>query len=131
MAILGLGTDIVEISRLEQIYERSGESLAKRVLTVNEWNDYQQSICPIRFLAKRFAAKEAASKALGTGIAKGVSFQHFEISHDEWGKPLLLLSGHAKHIADCLKITRCLLTISDEKHYAVATVLLEGADVQS
>ncbi len=68
MAIVGLGTDIVEISRVEEIVERSGERLAKRVLSDREWQQYQQHNQPIRFLAKRFAVKEAAAKALGTGI---------------------------------------------------------------
>jgi holo-[acyl-carrier protein] synthase len=77
-------------------------------------------------LAKRFAAKEAASKALGTGIAHGVSFQDFEISNDENGKPVLTLSGKAQQIAQASSVRSVHLTISDERHYAVATVILES-----
>ncbi|MGI3026754.1 holo-ACP synthase, partial [Vibrio cholerae] len=79
-----------------------------------------------RYLAKRFAAKEAASKALGTGIAHGVSFQDFAISNDDNGKPLLSLSGKAAELAQRSQVASVHLTISDERHYAVATVILEA-----
>lgn len=74
MAILGLGTDIVEIARIDAVIERSGERLARRVLTDAEWAHYQQHQQPVRFLAKRFAVKEAAAKA-GTGIRNGPRVQ--------------------------------------------------------
>ncbi|WP_244200978.1 holo-ACP synthase [Lonsdalea britannica] len=68
MAVLGLGTDIVEIARIEAAVERSSDRLARRILSDAEWAIYQEHQQPIRFLAKRFAVKEAASKAFGTGI---------------------------------------------------------------
>ncbi|VEA69577.1 Holo-[acyl-carrier-protein] synthase [Serratia rubidaea] len=71
MAVLGLGTDIVEITRIEAVVERSGDRLARRVLNAAEWALYQQHQQPVRFLAKRFAVKEAAAKAFGTGIRNG------------------------------------------------------------
>ena len=71
MAVLGLGTDIVEMARIEAVVERSGDRLARRVLSDAEWALYQQHQQPIRFLAKRFAVKEAAAKAFGTGIRNG------------------------------------------------------------
>lgn len=126
MAILGLGTDIAEIERVEKALQRTGIPFARRILTEAEMTQFESTKPQAKFLAKRFAAKEAASKALGTGIAKGVSFQDFEISNDEFGKPWLQLSGQAKVIADKLGANHCHLSISDERHYAVATVILES-----
>ncbi len=126
MAIVGLGTDIAEIERVETALARSGEPFAKRILTEAEWSRFCEIKQQGRFLAKRFAAKEAASKALGTGIAAGVTFQDFEVTNDEFGKPLLSLSGQAHHIAEQQQVASIHLSISDERHYAVATVILES-----
>ncbi|KXF80170.1 holo-ACP synthase [Enterovibrio coralii] len=128
MAVVGLGTDIAEIGRFDTIIARkTGDAFAERVLTSSELEKYQQTKQKARYLAKRFAVKEAASKALGTGIACGVTFHDFEVTNDERGKPLLTLSGVAKQMADSLGVNNVLLTIADEKRYAVATVLLERA----
>ncbi|EEY98940.1 holo-[acyl-carrier protein] synthase [Vibrio sp. RC586] len=123
--IVGLGTDIAEIERVEKALARSGENLARRILSDSEWEQYHSLKQQGRFLAKRFAAKEAASKALGTGIAQGVTFHDFTISHDEFGKPLLTLSGKAAQLATQLQVANIHLSISDERHYAMATVILE------
>ena len=125
MALVGLGTDIVEIARIEKIIARTKDAFAKRVLNESEFEKYTQTRFKARYLAKRFAVKEAASKALGTGIACGVSFQDFEVTNDPLGKPLLTFTGMAKKISEDRGVNAILLTISDEKHYAVATVLLE------
>lgn len=95
MAILGLGTDIVEIARIEAVIARSGERLARRVLSDNEWEIWKTHHQPVRFLAKRFAVKEAAAKAFGTGIRNGLAFNQFEVFNDELGKPRLRLWGEA------------------------------------
>lgn len=124
--IVGLGTDIAEIERIEKALARSGRAFAERILTPEELAQFDSLKQQGRFLAKRFAAKEAASKALGTGIAQGVSFQDFLISNDDHGKPLLFLSGKAAQLADQARVTSLHLTISDERHYAVATVILEA-----
>lgn len=126
MAIVGLGTDIAEIERVEKALARSGEPFAQRILTPAEQEIFATLKQQGRFLAKRFAAKEAASKALGTGIALGVSFHDFEISNDELGKPVLTLSGKALEIAQRMQVAHIHLSISDERHYAVATVILEA-----
>ncbi|RKF18610.1 holo-ACP synthase [Alginatibacterium sediminis] len=123
MAIVGLGTDIVEIERLASNPRIDG--LAKRVLSDSEYAVYLTSKQGSRFLAKRFAAKEAASKALGTGIAQGVGFKNFTISNDRLGKPILELSGNALDIATQLGAKTWHISISDEKRYALATVILE------
>ena len=126
MAIVGLGTDIVEITRIESVIERSADSLAKRILTEYEYTQYQQQTKPARFLAKRFAVKEAAAKALGTGIRNGLAFNQFEVTNDELGKQLLSLSGEALKLANNLKATHFHVSITDERHYAAATVIIES-----
>lgn len=125
MAIVGLGTDIAEIERVEKALARSGEAFAKRILTESELETFSGLKQQGRFLAKRFAVKEAASKALGTGIALGVSFQDFNVSNDEHGAPVLTLSNKALEIAEQKGVAHVHLSISDERHYAVATVILE------
>ena len=90
MAILGLGSDIVEIERIAGVIERSGDR-ARRVLSEAEWQQYQAHQQPVRFLAKRFAVKEAAAKAFGTGIRGGLAFNQFEVYNDALGKPPALL----------------------------------------
>ena len=125
MAIVGLGTDIVEISRIEQSLQRSPR-LIERVLTETERAIYLQHKQPVRYFAKRFAAKEAAAKALGTGIGRGISFQHFTVSNDPSGRPQLELTGPAKELADSMQVRSVWLSISDEQAYACATVILES-----
>ncbi|WP_108944305.1 holo-ACP synthase [Shewanella halifaxensis] len=130
--IVGLGTDIVEIARIEERVPAAGDKalqacrLAKRVLTETEFTLFVSSAQPGRYLAKRFAAKEAAAKALGTGIGRGVSFQHIEISNNEFGAPLLLLTDGALQRLIQLGGSRVHLSIADEQHYATATVILES-----
>ena len=123
MAIVGIGTDIAEIERIEKAFLRSGESFAKRVLTEQELERFASLKQQARFLAKRFAA---TSKALGTGIAQGVSFHDFTISNDQYGAPCLSLSGKALEIAQQKRINNIHLSISDERHYAIATVIYES-----
>lgn len=125
MAIVGLGTDIVDISRIEQSLARSPR-LVQRVLTETEQAIYQQHAQPARYFAKRFAAKEAAAKAIGTGIGRGISFQHFEISNDAHGRPQLMLLEQAATLAASLGVQRSWLSITDEQAYASATVILES-----
>ncbi|PKG57222.1 holo-ACP synthase [Shewanella sp. Choline-02u-19] len=130
--IVGLGTDIVEIARIEARVPKAGEQelhnnrLAKRVLTPTEHALFVDSSNPGRYLAKRFAAKEAAAKALGTGIGRGVSFQHIAISNNDNGAPIVTFTaGAADRLAE-LGGVRGHLSIADEQHYATATVILES-----
>lgn len=126
MAIVGMGTDLVEIERIEQALARNGSRFAARLLTESERQVMATIAHPHFYLAKRFAAKEAAAKALGTGIAEGVSFQDFEISNRESGQPQLHLRGRAAEIAASLGVCRNWLSLTDEKRYAMATVILES-----
>ncbi|WP_105900879.1 holo-ACP synthase [Vibrio gangliei] len=126
MAIIGLGTDIADIERIENSLQRSGQAFAERILTPFELAIFHGLKQKGRYLAKRFAAKEAASKALGTGIACGVSFQDFTIDNDQLGKPVLTLTGKALQLAHDRGVQHIHLSISDEKRYAMATVILES-----
>ena len=125
MAIVGLGTDIIEIARIEHSLTRSPR-LVQRVLTESEQQILAAHGQPARYFAKRFAAKEAAAKALGTGIGRGISFQHFTVSNDPSGRPQLELTGPAKALADSMQVRSVWLSISDEQAYACATVILES-----
>lgn len=125
MAIRGLGTDIIDIERISRSLQQSPRLVA-RVLTQSEQAEFQKHTQPERYFAKRFAAKEAAAKALGTGIGRGVSFQHFEVSNDAFGKPILTLNGYAADLAEKLGVVAVWLSISDEQAYACATVILEA-----
>jgi holo-[acyl-carrier protein] synthase len=126
MAILGLGTDIVEISRIEAVVAKSGDRLARRILNENEWVVYLQHQQPVRFLAKRFAVKEAAAKALGTGIRNGLAFEQFEVVNDVLGKPGLVFHQRAAEMAAQLGVTSVHVTLADERRYACATVIIEN-----
>lgn len=126
MAILGLGSDIVEIERIAGVIDRSGDRLARRVLSQAEWQQYQAHQQPVRFLAKRFAVKEAAAKAFGTGIRGGLAFNQFEVYNDALGKPGLRFFQQAEVIARQLGVRHVHVTLADERHYACATVIIES-----
>lgn len=123
--IVGIGTDLLEIVRIEQALARTPR-LPERILTPQELEAYRQHARPVLFLAKRFAAKEAAVKALGTGIGRGISWQHFEISHDSLGRPLLKVSGEAAKRAAASGVSHWHLSYTDERAYVSAFVIAEG-----
>ncbi len=124
MSVIGIGTDIVDIRRIAMMTENAQLRLAKRVLTDNELQRYLSIKQPERFLAKRWAGKEAAAKSLGTGIAAGVSFQHFEIVSLDSGQPTLILSAKALTLAEKLGAKSWHISLSDEVKYATAFVVL-------
>ena len=124
MSVVGIGTDIVEISRLEQMKPSAFQRLAQRVLTPSELQIFNEVKLPHRYLAKRWAAKEAASKALGTGIASGVSFQHIEITSLASGQPQIVFSDRALELARELGAESWHISISDEQSLATAFVVL-------
>jgi holo-[acyl-carrier protein] synthase len=126
MAIVGLGTDIVEISRIESQVKKS-QRLAERVLTPFELEIFLQHKFPARFLAKRFAGKEAAVKAIGVGIGNGISFQDVEVRNLPSGQPVLKFYGNFAELCIELKVSNSFISISDEQHYAMASVVLESA----
>ena len=122
--IVGIGTDIIKLSRISSSYDRLGDRFAQRILSPSEWNDFKESAQPLSLLAKRFAVKEAAGKALGTGIGQGVSWHDISVEHDELGAPLLMLKGRAAEHAAQKGVNNTQLSISDETDLAIAFVVL-------
>lgn len=123
--IIGIGTDIVAIDRFVKASQRFGSRLAKRLLTRTEYQHYRESPKPAHYLGRRFAAKEAAVKALGTGFRQGVRWQDIEVLHDPLGKPSLALHGKARELSQCKGITHSHLSLSDERKFAIAYVIME------
>ena len=123
--IFGIGTDIVEVSRIAASINAFGDSFAERVLAESELEGYQNSQIKARFLAKRFAAKEAFSKALGTGLRAPATFQNIAISHDDLGKPIFVLAPDLLAFMQEKNIQHTHISISDEKNLATAFVILE------
>ena len=123
--IAGIGVDLVTISRVEKVYERFGDRFARRILGENELQRYRESTQPARYLAKRFATKEAAVKALGTGERDGVLLKDFTTSHDSLGKPLLNIEGKAADLCRKRGIAHQHISLSDEQDQVVAFVVLE------
>ncbi len=122
--IHGIGTDIVAIARMARPVARYGERFAQRVLAEAELAEFRAARDKPRFLAKRFAAKEALAKALGTGFSGGVALHEIAVSHDEAGRPLLVLSGRTQAIAAAAGVTATFLSIADERDHAIAFVTL-------
>ncbi len=126
MAIIGIGTDVVSIARVNNVHERHGERFALRILSPSEMDEYKKLDHPVPFLAKRFAVKEACAKALGTGMRDGIEFNQISIGHDASGKPLLELFDKALAVAEERGINNLHVSISDERDFAVAFVLTES-----
>lgn len=124
--IVGIGTDIVAVARLRAMWERHGERALDRLLAPSERADFARAADKGRFLAKRFAAKEAFAKAWGTGVRPPVLLPAIGVGHDELGKPVFELCGELAEMAENRKLTAH-LSISDEAEYAVAYVILEKA----
>ncbi len=124
--IVGIGVDIVETMRFEKLYARFGNRVVRRLLTDHEIDEFNNRSQPVSYLATRFAAKEAAAKALGTGFGEVVGYKSVEISNDRNGKPLLRFFRRATVLAEQKKVGNVLVSISDEKHYVVAMVVLES-----
>ena len=124
--IFGIGTDIVAVTRLRAMWERHGDRAVERILAPQEIPDFAGATDKGRFLAKRFAAKEAFSKALGTGVRPPATLSAIAILHDHLGKPMLVFSP-ALHALLEEKNLKAHLSISDEAEYAVAYVILEQA----
>jgi holo-[acyl-carrier protein] synthase len=126
--IVGTGVDIAETSRLEEGLERHGERFTKRLFTPAEVAYCERFKNRGERYAARFAAKEAAFKALGTGWGSGVRWLDVEITHQPSGKPELVLTGRAQEVARGLGITRMAVSISHSDRYVVAQVIFEGDD---
>jgi holo-[acyl-carrier protein] synthase len=124
--IYGIGTDIVRVTRLQVSLERYGERFAARILAQTELDAFRCSARQAHFLAKRFAAKEAMAKALGTGFRDGLSLRDITVSNDTLGKPELVFSSCLEQRLQTVGVMQGHLSLSDEQEFAVAFVVLES-----
>ncbi|WP_028669400.1 holo-ACP synthase [Saccharospirillum impatiens] len=121
---MNIGTDIVNIDRIRQVLAQQGDRFVRRILTRAEQDEYQRRGAPVKFLANRFAGKEAIAKALGTGIAQGVTFQGIEILPDANGAPKAQLFGAAQEKQRSLGADQVHISLADELDYVVAFAVL-------
>jgi len=123
--IKGIGIDIVSVCRLEKILDDYGMRFARKVLAQNELEEYLTNQYPARFLAKRFAAKEAMVKAMGTGFRNGIHLNHISVTHGSAGQPEIQCVKRAYEYLSSTGASSIFLSLSDEENYACAVVVLE------
>jgi len=126
MAVIGIGTDIVECLRIAQMIERHGELFLTRVFTPREIEYCSSRKAATQHYSGRWAAKEAVLKAMGTGWARGISWRDIEVSNHESGRPSIILSGGARDVCDRLGILQVLISISHCRTHATAYALAVG-----
>lgn len=126
--ILGTGTDLIDVRRIERALARFGHRFAQRVLVECEYQRFCAHAKPVHYLAKRFAAKEAFSKAMGTGIHFPVNWQNVSVANERSGKPYLEFSEPLAALLRQRGISRAHLSLSDEVEMACAFVILEGKE---
>jgi holo-[acyl-carrier protein] synthase len=126
MSVIGLGVDLVECARIQHSLDRFGERFLHRVFTAGEIEYSMSMKFPARHLAARFAAKEAVSKAFGTGIGKAMGWRDIDVRKKPSGEPFLVFSGPAKELGRHRGVTSALITLSHTEHHAMASVVLEG-----
>ena len=127
MSVLGIGVDLVECARIERSLDRFGEKFLHRVFTGGEIEYSMSMKFPAQHLAARFAAKEAVSKAFGTGIGKSMGWRDIDVHKKPSGEPFLVFAGGAEKLAKERGVTNALITLSHSEQHAVATIVLEGA----
>lgn len=125
MSVIGIGIDIVECARIENSIERFGDRFLKRVFTEGEIAYSNSMKFPARHLAARFAAKEALSKAFGTGIGKSMGWRDLDVQKRESGEPFVVLSGGAQRMANERGIAKVWISLSHTQDSAMATIVLE------
>ena len=123
--IYGVGTDVVEIARIENALARFGERFARRILSESEFNRFKNHRLPAAYLAKRFAAKEAFAKALGTGIHAPANWQGVWVKNLPSGQPVLQFSDSLSQFLSRRGVSKAHVSLSDERGVAFATVILE------
>jgi holo-[acyl-carrier protein] synthase len=129
MSVLGIGVDLVECARIQRAVDRFGNRFLHRVFTDGEIEYSMSMKFPARHLAVRFAAKEAVSKAFGTGIGKAMGWRDIDIRKKPSGEPFLVFSGPAKQLAERRGVSVALITLSHTEHHATATIVLESAAI--
>jgi holo-[acyl-carrier protein] synthase len=126
--ILGIGTDLCEIARIRSAEDRFGERFARKILVADELIRYRRHVKPAAYLAKRFAAKEAFSKALGTGIRYPVSWRQLAVVNSPTGRPMFRFSDELQSLLNRKGVTAVHLSITDETGIAGAYVMVEGRE---
>ena len=126
MSVLGIGVDLVENARIEHSLERFGERFLHRVFTEGEIEYSQSMKYPARHLAARFAAKEAVSKAFGTGIGKAMGWKDIDVQRKPSGQPFVILEGGAKKLGEERGVKAVWITLSHTENHAMAMIVLEG-----
>ena len=124
--ILGVGIDIIEVARIASSYEKFGERFLNRILLPDEIAYCLSHKQPAPFLAARFAAKEAISKAFGTGIGAALGWQDMEIRRKESGEPFVVLHGKGEELFKSRKAKQLLVSLSHTQNYAAVTAVLEN-----
>lgn len=122
--IYGIGTDLVKVARIAAAYERFGEHFSRRILMPREWEDYQRTRNPIRFLAMRFAAKEAIVKAMGTGFRQGIWVRDVGMYQEPSGRPRVLMSAKARALCDARGAGEAHVSLTDEDGLVAAFAVL-------
>ena len=128
MSIIGIGIDLVDCARIENSIERFGDRFLKRIFTEGEIAYSQSMKFPARHLAARFAAKEALSKAFGTGIGKSMGWRDLDVQKKESGEPFVVLSGGAEKMAQARGVAKVWISLSHTELTGMATIILEGRD---
>lgn len=126
--IFGVGTDIVEMSRMESTWQRFGQHFADRILMPEEMALFKRTKNPTRFLAMRFAGKEASVKAMGTGFAHGIWLRDVGITSNEWGRPLIIWSERGQKVCDELGIGKGHVSLTDDAGLVMAFAVVETAN---
>ncbi len=125
--IIGNGIDIIDINRIRRVIDKYGNRFKKRCFSISEIERSEKRLNSVESYAKRYAAKEACAKALGTGLARGVFWKDIEIENNQYGKPFIKLHGNAKDLfinMDKTLNTKIEVSLSDEKQYAIANVII-------
>jgi holo-[acyl-carrier protein] synthase len=123
--IFGVGTDVVELSRIQATYDRFGEHFVRRLLMADELELFRRSKFPVRFLAMRFAGKEATVKAMGTGFRHGVWLRDVGIVNNDWGRPLIIWSDRGRGVCKKLGIGAGHVSLTDDAGLVVAFAVVE------
>src|SRR3954453_6547921 len=126
MSVIGVGVDIVETERIDHSLARFGERFLHRVFTAGEIEYCQSMKFPARHFAARFAAKEAVSKAFGTGIGKAMGWKDIDVHREASGQPFVVLEGGAKQLAAERGISAVWISLSHTEHHAVAAIVIES-----
>ena len=125
--IFGVGTDVLELSRIQATYDRFGDHFVQRILMEEELQLFRRSKQPVRFLAMRFAGKEATVKAMGTGFAHGIWMRDVGITSNEWGRPIVIWSERGQRVCDRLGIGTGHVSLTDDAGLVIAFAVVEAA----